>query len=202
MIYLACRQDGYGRTLEEISLVSSIDKASISRVQATIARDLDLRVTRVLPADLVGRISTQARLSASACAQARHVCDMIVKYGLLDALAPQLVAGSALVLVGIAGREEVDLGQVAKGTLSCTVSQLRRGYERLLAHAAFLLSEDAKVVLGDLALLPPNLHRFADGIIPPLPPVKTAAGCVEIRVESTPQHEQGGHTEPKRQKLT
>ena len=180
LIYLACRQDGYGRTLEEIALVSGSDKSAISRVQAAISRDLDLHITRVLPVVLVGRIATQARMTPLVCLYARHVCDMVVKYGLLDSLAPQLVAGCALVLAGLAAREEVDLAKIAAGTLSCTPTQLRRGYERLITHAAFLLPDEAKLSLGGLGLLPSNLQKFGDGIIPPLPPLGQAEAAAAL----------------------
>lgn len=183
LVYLACRQEGYGRTLEEVALVSGSDKSAISRVQAAISRDLDLHITRVLPTDLVGRVATQARMSPLVCLYARHVCDMVVKYGLLDSLAPQLVAGCALVLAGLSAREEVDMGKIAAGTLSCTPMQLRRGYERLLTHAAFLLPDDAKLSLGGLGLLPPNLQKFGDGVIPPLPPLGPGEAGVSVNTK-------------------
>lgn len=56
VISLACRLEGYPRTLLEISNATNLDIPSISRTQNTIAKDLKISTGRVSPQDLVGRI--------------------------------------------------------------------------------------------------------------------------------------------------
>jgi Transcription factor TFIIB repeat len=56
VISLACRLEGYPRTLQEISNATNLDIHSISKAQTAIARDLKISTGRVSPQDLVGRI--------------------------------------------------------------------------------------------------------------------------------------------------
>lgn len=56
VISLACRLEGYPRTLQEISNATNLDIHVISKAQTAIARDLKISTGRVSPQDLVGRI--------------------------------------------------------------------------------------------------------------------------------------------------
>lgn len=56
VISLACRLEGYPRTLQEISRVTNLDVSTISRIQTILARDLQIVTGRVAAQDLVSRI--------------------------------------------------------------------------------------------------------------------------------------------------
>ena len=168
LVYLACRQEGCGRSLEEASHASGVDKSALSKMQSGLSKDLKLPPTRVAPADLIGRIATQGRLGPATCTHARHVCQVLAKYDLCQAQAPQLVAGAVLLLVGLVCREPVNVSCLAEGTLSCSTAQLRKMYAQLRPHSALLLPAELCETFGDLALLPASLNNFPD-LIPPLP---------------------------------
>lgn len=56
VISLACRLEGYPRTLQEISQATRLDVCTISRVQTILARDLQIVTGIVAPQDLIARI--------------------------------------------------------------------------------------------------------------------------------------------------
>ena len=56
VISLACRLEGYPRTLQEISNATQLDVHTINRVQSTLARELCIMTGRVTPQDLIARI--------------------------------------------------------------------------------------------------------------------------------------------------
>lgn len=56
VISLACRLEGYPRTLQEISQATRLDVVIISRVQIILARDLQIVTGIVAPQDLIARI--------------------------------------------------------------------------------------------------------------------------------------------------
>lgn len=56
VISLACRLEGYPRTLQEISQATRLDVVIISRVQVILARDLQIVTGLVAPQDLIARI--------------------------------------------------------------------------------------------------------------------------------------------------
>lgn len=56
VISLACRLEGYPRTLQEISQATRLDVVIISRVQIILARDLQIVTGLVAPQDLIARI--------------------------------------------------------------------------------------------------------------------------------------------------
>ena len=169
LVYLICRQEGCGRTLEEMTAACpGVDKSSLGRMHGALARELRLPPARVAPADLVNRLASHARLSPVTSIRARHVCQEVSKYSLCQSLSPQLVAAAALVLVGLASRQEtINLTSLAQGTLSCSIPQIRKVYLTLRTHATLLLPADVQSSFGDIALLPLSLAIFPD-TIPPL----------------------------------
>ena len=56
VISLACRLEGYPRTLQEISQATRLDVVTISKVQKNLARDLQIVTGIVAPQDLIARI--------------------------------------------------------------------------------------------------------------------------------------------------
>lgn len=56
VVSLACRLEGYPRTLQEMSTATRLDVQTIHRVQSTLARELHIVTGRVRPQDLVARI--------------------------------------------------------------------------------------------------------------------------------------------------
>jgi len=176
-VYLACRQQGYGRTLEEVSLASGVAKGPLSKAATAIIQDLNLVLAPVTPADVLGRIATSARFPSQLVAHARHVCERLSTFGLLQTSAPQLVAGVVLLLVAIAARETVDVASVARATLSCAPAQLKRGYAQLRPHVASLLPPALIAVYGDLTLLPAALPDRVERAPPAVVTRKRAASA-------------------------
>jgi len=186
LVLLACRQEGCARTIEEVSRASGVDKSSLGKLQSSVSRDLKLPATRVSPCDLVGRLSSHSRLGPVIGMRARRICETMATYGLCQALTPQLVASSVLVLAALASREAVNVRSLAEATLSCTVLQIRKTYAQLRAHAALLLPEDVSAAYGDLAELPVSILHLPELIPASQPRASTSAktnSTVELKVE-------------------
>lgn len=73
VISLACRLEGYPRTLQEISNATQLDVHTINRVQSTLARELHISTGRVAPQDLVARIVCNPLIGMTDPVMIQHV---------------------------------------------------------------------------------------------------------------------------------
>jgi hypothetical protein len=102
--YLACRIEGFSRTLQEVSVASGVDKNIIGRMQMTIAQELKLGdVGLVLPEHIVPRIVCQSRYRQSwnvdtVAEIARQVCKAGSESGIFDGMQPSAVAAAYVLL--------------------------------------------------------------------------------------------------------
>eukprot|EP01035_Chromulina_nebulosa_P019035 gene19035-24855_t len=76
-LHIACRIEGYPRTIEEISEACNIDKSIIMRLQASLIKDLNLPVMTTPPSCLISRIGSRLKLSGMLLEQSRQLCDKI-----------------------------------------------------------------------------------------------------------------------------
>ena len=62
-LYLACRQEGTPRTLNEICVISNIKRKAISRQYRDMVNELDIRIPTVDPTKCIARIANQINLN-------------------------------------------------------------------------------------------------------------------------------------------
>lgn len=161
-IYLACRMEGYPRTLEEVAKFTQVDGAALSRMQGLIARALTLPIgqAQVTPESLVNRVAGQLQLPHTIATHARAVCAAVSRYELFTS-SPQTVVGGALLWVCLLSRIALDVEALAAATL-VSPAALRQMFGKMQPSLAVLLPRELKTSFGDSwRNVPANLEKAA-----------------------------------------
>jgi hypothetical protein len=108
-VYLACRIENYPRTLDEVSFATGVDVKLISKMQQTIARQLQLSIGRLRPQHLVNRFATRVRCIHPVSVLAQEICQNLTLHELLETAAPQVVAAGSLVVAALMENQSMDI---------------------------------------------------------------------------------------------
>lgn len=153
VIYLACRIEGYPRTLKEIAAASNLPMKSISKIYSSLSRTLEVDTGRVLPEDIVGRFASNLQLSHSIRSTALHICQSVSRLDLCEGISPHSIAAAALGIAMILHKHILDIDALAETAMG-NVSAIRKTYTILLSHARDVLPQEH---VESLSLLPAEL---------------------------------------------
>ena len=95
-LYLACRQEGTPRTLNEICLISNIKRKAISREYRDMVIELDIRIPTVDPIKCIARIANQINLNQKVKQKAINIMNAATKSELSAGKSPMGLAASIL----------------------------------------------------------------------------------------------------------
>ncbi len=95
-LYLACRQEGTPRTLNEICLISNIKRKAISRQYRDMVIELDIRIPTVDPIKCIARIANQINLNQKVKQKAINIMKAATKSELSAGKRPMGLAASIL----------------------------------------------------------------------------------------------------------
>ena len=95
-LYLACRQEGAPRTLNEICLISNIKRKAISRQYRDMVIELDIRIPTVDPIKCIVRIANQINLNQKVKQKAINIMNAATKSDLSAGKNPMGLAASIL----------------------------------------------------------------------------------------------------------
>jgi transcription initiation factor TFIIB len=95
-LYLACRQEGTLRTLNEISMISNIKRKAVSRQYRDMVIELDIRIPTVDPIKCITRIANQINLNQMVKQKAINIMNATTKSGLSAGKNPMGLAASIL----------------------------------------------------------------------------------------------------------
>ena len=129
-IYLACRVEGYPRTLEEISAVTGIEKKTISKVQNTTVKELEIILPVLQPSSLIPRICNQLNLPASIIESCRQICNRVTSLSLFEGAAPQVIACLVIILISLINKCCLDIDKLLI-IANCSLMTIKRHYETL-----------------------------------------------------------------------
>lgn len=97
---IACRVEGYGRSLHEIAeVVCELSESEISKMQQFVASTLDLKLQPIRPEGMVTRLATRLMLKPQITEMSRQICNAIDSTEFLSPAPPQLVAAAAVLLM-------------------------------------------------------------------------------------------------------
>ncbi|ELY56520.1 Transcription factor TFIIB cyclin-related protein [Natronococcus amylolyticus DSM 10524] len=122
-LYAACRLEGMPRSLEEVAMVSRVDRKEIGRTYRYIAKELELGTKPVDPKQYVPRFCSELELSPTVQAKASEIIDTTAKKGILSGKSPTGYAAAAIYISALfcdekrTQREVADVSQVTEVTI-------------------------------------------------------------------------------------
>ncbi len=121
-LYVACRESGVPRTLQDVSDAGNISFKNLSRHYRVFVKALELQVDSLNPSELVSKIGTTVGLSEKTQRDALGIVEMAKKKGIADGKNPVSLAATALFLAGVINDESVTQDKIAKASGISTVT--------------------------------------------------------------------------------
>jgi len=135
-VYIACRQSGIARTLEEIAKASNVSKREVGRSYRFLVRKLDYFIPPVRANQYVSKFSNQLTMQGKTEQIANEILAMARKLRLTSGRGPTGIAAAATyiasVLVG-ERRTQREIAEIAK----VTEVTIRNRYKELVSSMTF-----------------------------------------------------------------
>lgn len=104
--YIACRELGTPRTLNDIAVISNIKRKQIAKTYRLLVFELDLKIPVVDPIKYIVRVANKANLSEKTKRQAMDIMNKVTKVGIISVgKDPMGIAASVLYLSCIKSSE-------------------------------------------------------------------------------------------------
>ena len=113
-LYVACRESGVPRTLQDVSDAGNISFKNLSRHYRVFVKALELHVDSLNPSEFVSKIGTSVGLSEKAKRDALDIIEKAKKKGIVDGKNPVSLAATALFLSAIINEEKATQDKIAK----------------------------------------------------------------------------------------
>ncbi|WP_254544334.1 transcription initiation factor IIB [Halomarina pelagica] len=130
-LYAAARQAGTPRSLDEVTMVSRIDKMELTRTYRYIIRQLNLEIKPADPESYVPRFASDLGLSDEVERRARELLKTAREAGLLSGKSPVGLAAAAIYAAALLSNEKVTQSQVSDVANISEVT-IRNRYKELL----------------------------------------------------------------------
>jgi transcription initiation factor TFIIB len=130
-LYAAARQAGTPRSLDEMAMVSRVDKMELTRTYRYIVRELKLEIKPADPENYVPRFASELGLSDDAERRARHLLENARTAGIHSGKSPVGLAAAAVYAAALLTNEKVTQNQVSDVANISEVT-IRNRYKELL----------------------------------------------------------------------
>jgi transcription initiation factor TFIIB len=130
-LYASARMAGNPRSLDEISVVSRVDKMELTRTYRYIVRQLNLEIQPADPKSYVPRFASDLELSDEAERRARELLDNARDAGLLSGKSPVGLAAAAIYAAALLTNEKVTQNEVSEVANISEVT-IRNRYKEIL----------------------------------------------------------------------
>ncbi len=111
--YIACREMGMSRTLDDIADLNNIKHKELARTFRLLVLELDLKVPMIDPMKCVVKVANKAKLSEKTKRQAMNIMHDIIKSGLSAGKDPMGLAGSVIYMSSINTGETITQMDIA-----------------------------------------------------------------------------------------
>ena len=111
--YIACREMGMSRTLDDIAHLNNIKHKELARTFRLLVLELDLKVPMIDPMKCVVKVANKAKLSEKTKRQAMNIMHDIVKSGVSAGKDPMGLAGSVIYMSSINTGETITQMDIA-----------------------------------------------------------------------------------------
>jgi transcription initiation factor TFIIB len=133
-VYAAARQAGVPRSLDELSVVSRVDRMELTRTYRYIVRELNLEIAPADPESYIPRFASDLDLSDEVERRARDLVEDGREAGLLSGKSPVGLAAAAVYAAALLCNEKVTQSEVSE-VASISEVTIRNRYKELLEAA-------------------------------------------------------------------
>jgi transcription initiation factor TFIIB len=132
--YIACREMGMSRTLDDIAHLNNIKHKELARTFRLLVLELDLKVPMIDPMKCVVKVANKAKLSEKTKRQAMNIMHNIIKSGVSAGKDPMGLAGSVIYMSSINTGETITQMDIADAA-GVTEVTIRNRYKDIKKHA-------------------------------------------------------------------
>jgi transcription initiation factor TFIIB len=132
--YIACREMGMSRTLDDIAHLNNIKHKELARTFRLLVLELDLKVPMIDPMKCVVKVANKAKLSEKTKRQAMNIMHNIIKSGVSAGKDPMGLAGSVIYMSSINTSETITQMDIADAA-GVTEVTIRNRYKDIKKHA-------------------------------------------------------------------
>jgi len=135
-LYVACRQQGIPRSLDEVTEVSRVEQIEIARTYRYISNELGLEMEPVDPKKYIPRFASRLSLDDEVEIKAKEIVDETAEQGMLSGKSPTGFAAAAIYsasLICNAKRTQKEISEVA----NVTEVTIRNRYKEQLEAIGF-----------------------------------------------------------------
>ena len=130
-LYAASRQANTPRSLEEVAVVSRVDRIELARTYRYIARELSLGIAPDDPADYLPRFASECGVSVETETRARHLLEAAAEQNAVSGKSPIGLAAAAIYAAARLERGDLKQADVSEITNVSKVT-IRNRYQELL----------------------------------------------------------------------
>ena len=138
-LYVACRQCGLARTLEEIAQVSSIDKKEVGRSYRFLIKQLDYFIPPIRPSQYIAKFSSQLTMQGKVEEIAHKILTAARELKLTSGRGPTGIAAAASYIASVLTGERKTQREIAE-IAQVTEVTIRNRYKELVERLMFILS--------------------------------------------------------------
>jgi len=138
-IYVACRQCGLARTLEEIAQASSINKKEVGRSYRFLVKELDYFIPPLKPSQYVTKFSNQLTMQGKVEEIAHKILAAAKELKLTSGRGPTGIAAAASYIASVLTGERKTQREIAE-IAQVTEVTIRNRYKELVERLQFVIS--------------------------------------------------------------
>jgi transcription initiation factor TFIIB len=138
-IYLACRQCGLARTLEEIAQASSVNKKEVGRSYRFLIRELDYSIPPLKPSQYITKFSNQLTMQGKVEEIAHKILAAAKELKLTSGRGPTGIAAAASYIASVLTGERKTQREIAE-IAQVTEVTIRNRYKELVERLMFEMS--------------------------------------------------------------
>ena len=138
-IYVACRQCGLARTLDEIAQASSINKKEVGRSYRFLVKELDYFIPPIKPSQYVTKFSNQLTMQGKVEEIAHKILTTAKELKLTSGRGPTGIAAAASYIASVLTGERKTQREIAE-IAQVTEVTIRNRYKELVERLNFIIS--------------------------------------------------------------
>jgi transcription initiation factor TFIIB len=138
-IYVACRQCGLARTLEEIAQASNIHKKEVGRSYRFLVKELDYFIPPLKPSQYIAKFSNQLTIQGKVEEIAHKILSTARELKLTSGRGPTGIAAAASYIASVLTGERKTQREIAE-IAQVTEVTIRNRYKELVERLLFVIS--------------------------------------------------------------
>lgn len=138
-IYVACRQCGLARTLEEIAQASNIHKKEVGRSYRFLVKELDYFIPPLKPSQYIAKFSNQLTIQGKVEEIAHKILSAAKELKLTSGRGPTGIAAAASYIASVLTGERKTQREIAE-IAQVTEVTIRNRYKELVERLLFIIS--------------------------------------------------------------